>query len=36
MKVFLPESPDFWLAEARAKPPPRRKITPQHIFVSAQ
>jgi hypothetical protein len=32
---ILPESPDFWLAEASANPPPRRKMTPQHILVSA-
>ena len=28
------ERPDFCEASARAKPPPRRKMTPQHIFVS--
>ena len=28
------ESPDFWEASARAKPPPSRKMTPQHILVS--
>ena len=28
------ERPDFWDASARAKPPPSRKMTPQHILVS--
>ena len=28
------DSPDFCDASARAKPPPRRKMTPQHILVS--